>query len=117
MPFRVTGAIKEPQRLRMVSAADRFGNLAERLRRVALGQGPTEQELASAPLLVGPRYVIRSAMCLVGWGEGHPRLPDGPVTTAGVIVDGSGLGWILTEGRYYRVSDIPIPMTDTLSNT
>lgn len=114
MPFRVRGEISGPQGQRMVSAADRFLQLAERLRRIASRQGPTEQELASAPLLCRPQYVPRPAMCLAGWGEGHPRLPDGPVTTAEVVVDGSGLGWILTEGRFYRVSDIPVPMADAL---
>lgn len=114
MPFRVTGEIREPQSRRMVSAAERFSALAERLRCVALGKGPSEQELASAPLLSEPRYVVRPALCIMGWGEGHPRLPDGPVTTAEVVVDGAGLGWILTEGRFYRVSDIPVPMVDAL---
>lgn len=111
MPFRVAGTISTAQRARMVSAAERSGALAENVRRIANGEGPTHEELALAPLLSGPRYVVRSALCLAGWGEGHPRLPDGSITTTELVVDASSLGWVLTEGRFYRVSEIPIPLS------
>jgi hypothetical protein len=66
---------------------------------------PTEEELAAAPLLDDwYLYPARpGALVVVATVIGHPRLPDGPVTTSKVTAYDEKEGWCETLNRLYRL--------------
>ncbi|MGF9764305.1 DUF6634 family protein [Microvirga sp. 0TCS3.31] len=66
---------------------------------------PTEEELRAAPLLDDwYLYPARpGALVVVATVSGHPRLPDGPVTTSRVIAHDEKAGWCQTLNRLYRL--------------
>lgn len=65
---------------------------------------PDEDELRNAPLLddwyLYPRGRVN---VLVGKVTGHPRVPDGPVTTSAVVAHDTEIGWARTRNRAYRL--------------
>ena len=73
------------------------------LRRIAVGDMPTDQELAAAPLIDQWVGSVRSEPCLVGHITGHPRLPGSISTTSGIWVMAPELGWARTHNRFYRL--------------
>jgi hypothetical protein len=66
---------------------------------------PTEEELRAAPLLDNwYLYPARpGAVVVVATVSGHPRLPDGPVTTSRVVAHDEREGWCQTLNRLYRL--------------
>jgi hypothetical protein len=66
---------------------------------------PTEEELLAAPLLDDwYLYPARpGALVVVATVSGHPRLPDGPVTTSRVTAYSLQEGWCHTLNRLYRL--------------
>jgi hypothetical protein len=66
---------------------------------------PTEEELKDAPLLDDwYLYPARpGALVVVATVSGHPRLPDGPVTTSRVTAYDEKAGWCQTLNRLYRL--------------
>lgn len=82
-------------------AAARYETLAADLRRLAADTAPTPAELTAAPLLEGWRWHQQPVGFLVGMVQGHPRLPDGPVSTSPVIVHSPAHSWVRTVSRFY----------------
>lgn len=78
-------------------------SLAKDIAAIISGTRPTRAELESAPLLQRYRFVPRSVPSAVGYGIGHPRLPDGPVKTSQIFVLDPDLRWIRTLSRFYRL--------------
>jgi hypothetical protein len=79
-------------------------SLADDLERIRAGTGPTRQELARAPLIVGWRCVLTPVgLRLDGLVTGHPIRRDGPALTSQLWAADSGNTWIRTMSRFYRL--------------
>ena len=78
--------------------------LAADLERIRDGLGPTEDELAWAPLLDEWRTGIRGVLCLGGRPFGHPTLTGSRnALTSPVWVLDPVRGYARTESRFYRL--------------
>jgi hypothetical protein len=82
----------------------RLRDLAADLDRIRSGKGPTEAELASAPLIVGWQSALTPVgLRLIGFVAGHPRLgKTGAMTSQIWAADAEGT-WIRTLSRFYRL--------------
>ena len=68
------------------------------------GQEPTEEQLESAPELVGWDICHEPVPHLVGTGFGHPRLPDArPIYTSSLVYLDPQLKFARTMSRFYRL--------------
>lgn len=92
---------------------DRCDRLLADLKAIREGNGPTEAELAAAPLIDQFSKVYMPVPCLTGFIHGHPRIADGPARTSDLWVVAPDQGWVRTISRYYRLgqpmheSDLP----------
>ncbi len=59
--------------------------------------------MREAPLLDRFRIARREALCLVGTGAGHSRLPAGPMATAEVWAFATDFSWARTFTGFYRL--------------
>lgn len=68
--------------------------------------GPTEADLANAPVLDRWRIVMSGPHVLVLWGSvsGHPELGSDLVTTTPLIALNRSRGWARTKSRWYRLA-------------
>ena len=82
---------------------DRCDRLLSDLKAIREGAGPTEAELAAAPLIDQFSKVYEPVPCLTGFIHGHPGLPDGPGRTSDLWVVAPEQGWVRTISRYYRL--------------
>lgn len=83
-------------------------NLVTDLKAIRLGGGPSDTELANAPIMQNWFVARRLEPCLSGNFSGHPRLHDGDfgVTSQLWFID-PRLKYVRTLSRYYRLG---IPM-------
>jgi len=88
-------------RLNLLFEARRLERLARDMRVIAAGLAPTEEDLASAPIVDGWRFGIRVMTSLEGTSIGHPRVPDGPLYTTEAWVIDPARRWARTLSRYY----------------
>jgi hypothetical protein len=72
------------------------------------GGGPTEEELAEAPVLTQWRLAKRPQICLEGIGIGHPLLGTTTILTSGLYAINVNRGWARTYSRFYRLA-LPFP--------
>jgi len=78
--------------------------LADDLERIRAGRGPSEADLAKAPLIVDWRPVISAAgLRLWGFVAGHPRLGNTGAMTSQLWAAGADGTWIRTLSRFYHV--------------
>ncbi|MDT3687933.1 MAG: hypothetical protein RO009_23160 [Pseudorhodoplanes sp.] len=78
------------------------------LQKFASGWTPSADDLAQAPVLSGwmfDFYPGSDLLNLVGVVTGHPRLPDGWVTTSPLAAIDLANGWARTAGRFYRLGE------------
>jgi len=76
------------------------------LDKLAAGWTPDQATLAAAPLIRSwsiVDYPGTRDMALEGIVVGHPRLPDGPVTTSPIVILDLRARWMRTQGRFYRI--------------
>ena len=73
------------------------------LQALAEGKPPSAKILRAAPLLEQFRIAGREALCLVGTGAGHPRLPAGPIATEEVWAFAPDFSWARTFSGFYRL--------------
>jgi hypothetical protein len=96
-PFLLPGHIEAamPAKLR---------RLAADLERIRSGDGPTEAELASAPIIVGWHSALTPVgLRLVGSVTGHPRLGNTAAMTSQLWAADAGGTWIRALSRFYRL--------------
>lgn len=83
--------------------ARRIHALSADLRKIQLGLGPSDDELASAPIIEDWFLGSRIEPALIGNVVGHPTLADGPVTTSGIYLLDTELGFARSLSRYYTL--------------
>jgi hypothetical protein len=79
--------------------------LADDLDRINAGAGPTEADLASAPILFDwePKLTQAQEPAIRGVVRGHPAIPDGETLRAEILALDPDLSWIRTWTGYYRL--------------
>lgn len=79
--------------------------LADDLERIASGSGPTDLEIAFAPVLSEWFPCVTSAAdpAIKGVVSGHPLIPDGERLYAEILAADPDLSWIRTWGGFYRL--------------
>lgn len=82
---------------------DRCERLLADLKAIQAGEGPTEAELAAAPLIERYSKVYAPVPCLSGLILGHPGMDNGPGRTSDLWVVAPDQGWVRTLSRYYRL--------------
>jgi hypothetical protein len=83
----------------------RLDVLRRDLAAILAGAGPTENDLARAPLLDGWSLSARSSPCLTGVVLGHPRLPQGPIVTSELWALSHDRHWARTRSRWYCLGE------------
>lgn len=86
----------------------RLSRLTSILARLRAGEGPSEQELAAAPLLEAwfLEQAGEAVVVLRGYVTGHPRLADGDfVRTSPVVWLDESRGAARTVSRWYRLGE------------
>lgn len=100
---------------------DLYVNRCERLladlQAIRSGIGPTDADLAMAPIIDFYQKSYVPVPCLVGHVRGHPRLPDGPARTSDIWVAAQEEGWVRTLSRYYRLGLPPEEASKTDTTT
>ena len=84
---------------------DKIERLAADLRSIVAGSGPTEDELARAPLLLNWHVVSRPVLALEGLVMAHPRLGTQQITTSQLYWVSDDQKSARTFSRFYRLSD------------
>jgi hypothetical protein len=90
----------------------RLEALAEDLRRLSDGRGPSAEELARAPLLLNYAVAFRAAPCLEGLAIGHPRLGNTDVITTQLWAYCPERNFARTLSRFYRLDSPRAPRCD-----
>lgn len=90
---------------RSARLAANLRRLADDLDRISAGAGPTELELAFAPILSCWRPCLTSAAdpAIRGLLRGHPLIPDGESLRAEILAADPDLSWIRTWAGFYRL--------------
>ncbi len=76
------------------------------LNKLSTGWKPDAEALATAPLLDHWSVVFYPGtrdLAMEGVVSGHPRLPDGLVTTSPIMALDLQARWMRTHGRFYRL--------------
>lgn len=84
---------------------EKIERLAADLRSIADGSGPTEDELARAPLLLNWHAVARPVLALEGLVLDHPLLGAQQITTSQLYWVSDDRTLARTFSRFYRLSD------------
>lgn len=82
---------------------DRCERLLADLKAIRAGEGPTEADLAAAPLIDHYSKTYVPVPCLSGLILGHPSIGNGPGRTSDLWVVAPDQGWVRTMSRYYRL--------------
>lgn len=82
---------------------DRCERLLADLKALQAGNGPTDAQLAAAPLIDRYSKAYLPVPCLVGFILGHPELDNGPGRTSDLWVVAPDHGWVRSLSRYYRL--------------
>jgi hypothetical protein len=90
-----------------IRTPDEIRDLLQRLRRerpyLQRGEIPPEIDLSKAPILDNWAFSIEPRRRLIGTVTGHPRLPDGWITTSPLVWIDPDRGVARTISRYYRL--------------
>jgi hypothetical protein len=81
--------------------------LADDLDRISAGAGPTEADLAHAPILFDWEPKLNSAHepAIRGAVRGHPAIPDGEFLRAEILAVDPDLSWIRTWTGFFRLAE------------
>ena len=81
--------------------------LADDLDRISAGIGPTEADLARAPILFNwePKLTPTHEPAIRGVVRGHPAIPDGEVLRAEILAVDPDLSWIRTWTGFFRLAE------------
>ena len=81
--------------------------LADDLDRINAGAGPTEADLARAPILLDwePKLTSASEPAIRGVVRGHPAIPDGEILRAEILAVDPDLSWIRTWTGFFRLAE------------
>lgn len=83
---------------------DRLQDLVDSIRRYGAGRGPTEAELAAAPVIAEWAKVPDLwAMRLLGRISGHPLIGPGAGVTSQVMAIDLAAGWMRSSSRLWRL--------------
>ena len=85
--------------------------VANDLERIASGSGPTDLEIAFAPVLSEwrPCMTVTAAPAIKGVLSGHPFIPNGERLYAEILAADPNLSWVRTWGGFYRLG---VPATE-----
>lgn len=80
--------------------------LADDLDRISAGAGPTDADLARAPILVDwePKLTPAQEPAIRGVVHGHPAIPDGETLRAEILAVDPDLSWIRTWTGFFRLA-------------
>jgi hypothetical protein len=79
-------------------------DLAADLERIRSSEGPTEAELAKAPLIVGWHCALTPVgLRLIGFVAGHPLLGNTVAMTSQIWAADAKGTWIRTLSRFYKL--------------
>lgn len=92
----------------------RLKSLAAALERIIDGEMPSEQELATAPLLDPYAIGTRTLPCLVGTIHDHPSIKGSLARTSEVWAMAPELGWARTYTRLYRLGEPVYTQTEAI---
>ncbi len=86
--------------------------LADDLDRINSGTGPTEADLARAPILFDwePKLTPAHEPAIRGVVCGHPAIPDGEVLRAEILAVDPDLSWIRTWTGFFRLAEPSIQL-------
>jgi hypothetical protein len=73
------------------------------LRRIVVGEAPSPDELASAPLLLDFQPTLRLVPCLRGDVVGHPEFGNRNIFTSQLWAYSPRHHWCRTLSRFYRL--------------
>ena len=81
--------------------------LADDLDRISSGTGPTEADLARAPILFDwePKLTPLCEPAIRGIVRGHPAIPDGEFLRAEILAVDPDLSWIRTWTGFFRLAE------------
>jgi hypothetical protein len=81
--------------------------LADDLDRINAGAGPTEADLARAPVLFDwePKLTPTQDPAIRGVVRGHPAIPDGEFLRAEILAVDPDLTWIRTWTGFFRLAE------------
>lgn len=82
-------------------------DLADDLDRISAGQGPTDVDLAHAPILIDwePKLTPAQEPAIRGVVHGHPAIPDGETFRAEILAVDPDLGWVRTWTGFFRLAE------------
>ncbi|MCG7394267.1 hypothetical protein MHY87_15280 [Microvirga sp. ACRRW] len=89
---------------------EKLNNLKADIAAIQNGHGPTEDELATAPILTHWSFTSRPQICLQGFGIDHPLLGTTQIVTSGLFAIDPSAGWARTYSRFYRLALPGIPV-------
>lgn len=88
----------------IVIEIERLQKLLQDLKRASIGQHPSSQTIAKAPVLDNWQVKVRPEPCLVGTVHGHPHIQDGHFSmTSGVWLLAPTIGYARTLSRVYAL--------------
>jgi len=90
----------------LLTTVNKLEALTEDLSDILFGSVPQPDVLAKAPLLDSWRIGLVFSPVLIGHVVGHPRVPDGAVTTSEVWLMDEGKRWARSFSRFYRLGDV-----------
>lgn len=83
---------------------DGLKRLHSDLSRIRSGQAPTQDDLASAPILDHWHIGVRPGACLLGLVSGHPLHADRRlIRSSEIFAIDTASGWARTWSRFYRL--------------
>ena len=87
--------------------SDMADHLQSYLDRISAGIGPTEADLARAPILFNwePKLTPTHEPAIRGVVRGHPAIPDGEVLRAEILAVDPDLSWIRTWTGFFRLAE------------
>ena len=101
MSYLVTGRVPVPE---LQPDIERLRRLVDDLERIRLGDHPSSDRIAKAPILNSWEMAQRPDLCLTGVVKGHPILNDDKqIHTSTLWVISPVLGYARTFSRLYRL--------------
>lgn len=85
------------------SDSAKLQRLADDIRRIAAGAGPTPEELDGSPVLEDWTFQKCGVYCLAGLARNHPRLGSQSIVTSQLYAISDDRTWARTYSRFYRL--------------